>query len=301
MQRINGGFISNTLITTTNLSTKGIWSLYDERLLSTDNKWHGATLNAKATGGNIYRTQYYVIHEFKSSSTTFTVTSDITGASVIAVGGGGGGSINNFPGSGGAGAFTYHYRNYPMPAGTYTVVVGAGGAAKTGTGYGNGGRGGASWVTSASLGNLSVSGGYTAGAFVTSSGSDGYDYATGLNDISLSYTGTNAWGGAGAGQNGLATQGGNGSTVANSIMANIVAAGGTATAELVSGSYYLAGGGGSGNNGNGGRGYGGHGSNGGSGQTTGGTNSGSGGGGGTTVNGTGANGGSGIVLIYYTV
>jgi len=92
-----------------------------------------------ATGGTITTDGLYTIHTFTSNG-TFTVSENISSASVLVVaggGGGGGGYTSPGGGGGGAGGLIYKYANRTIANESYSVVIGSGGAggvADTGSG-----------------------------------------------------------------------------------------------------------------------------------------------------------------------
>jgi hypothetical protein len=234
-------------------------------------------------GGFTYRT-----HTFTASSTL--VVSEALTANYVIVGAGGGGAINNFPGSGGPGGAINRYIDQLTASGTYIVTIGAGGGGYSSVGFGNGTSGSASSISGASY-TLSSNGGECYGTFQT---------RTILNG-GITYTGNNAAGGSGSGQNGQALNGGSGSSIGSEIVSALVTAGSVVRGQDVGGVYYFGGGGGSGNVGLGGVGGGGNGSGSPSGVQQGTVNTGGGGGGGTTVADTARSGGSGILIAYYQI
>ena len=249
----------------------------------------------------------------------WTSGSAVTASYLVVAGGGGAGCF----GGGGAGGFLSGTTSL-NPTLSYTVTVGAGGAGivsgPSGGGIngsnGNnsqfgtltasvGGGSGGGYITNVngSTGGSGGGGGYfgTAGAATSGQGNAG-----GVGNIGgAGGGGANAVGsnGGGSGSAGVGGAGGNG--LANPIT-------GSTTGELVSGTYYLAGGGGGGNGdartgGSGGAGGDGGGGDGSTGILTTGTagtaNTGGGGGGGgsgsSTNYGGGGQGGSGVVIISY--
>ena len=247
-------------------------------------------------------------------------------AKALVVAGGGGGA--NSGGGGGAGGFLYtsnHTINYQ----TYSVVVGAGGAGgaysgSNGTISGNkgydsvfstltaigGGFGGGVGLSNGGNGGSGGGGGLkyqTAPTFTGGLGTAGQGYNGGDGCLSTNWVaGSGGGGGAGqAGSNGTTTAGsGNGGNgLANPIS-------GSTAGQLISTTYYLAGGGGGGENytftyvGTGGNGGGGN-ANVNAAGTAGTANTGGGGGGGSQQNGSpfilygGGNGGSGVVIISW--
>ena len=154
-----------------------------------------------ATGGNtVADIGGYRIHTFTSSG-TFTVNTGLSNVQVLVVGGGGGGSQNSSGGfgNGGAGGTVTYNANYAVSPGAITVTVGAGGA-------------GSVMNVNPSPGGNSVFGTITAtgggiGAYTQRTGGSNANY-TGGTGVDL-YEGG---GGAGAGGNGSALNGGVGFT-----------------------------------------------------------------------------------------
>ena len=249
----------------------------------------------------------------------WTGLSSVSASYLVVAGGGGAGSF----GGGGAGGFLTGTTSL-NPTQSYTVTVGAGGAGVVSGASGGGANGvngsnsqfgtltasvgggaGGGYITNinGSTGGSGGGGGYfgTAGAATSGQGNAG-----GVGNIGgAGGGGANAVGsnGGGSGSAGVGGAGGNG--LANPIT-------GSTTGELVSGTYYLAGGGGGGNGdartgGSGGAGGDGGGGDGSTGILTTGTagtaNTGGGGGGGgsgsSTNYGGGGQGGSGVVIISY--
>lgn len=282
-----------------------------------------ASQSAKATGGVIYSDDDYFYHVFTGTA-SFTPTQSLTTDVLAVAGGGGGGSRGG--GGGGAGGVLLS-TNQSMTTTTYTVTVGNGGAAGTSSGGQSGTVGGNSTVTGSGFTTLTAIGGGAGGgegALGGTGGSgggsgSGYSAAGGAGTSGQGYAGGKfattyiiggGGGGGGAGQVGedfsaISTwgKGGNGST-AYSDWTNV-----TGMGQLVSGTYYIAGGGGGGaqgvatlnTGGYGGGGAGNYNSSTGTG-SAGAINSGGGGGGGGANAGTGyagAAGGSGFVIIRY--
>lgn len=271
----------------------------------------GVTPAPKATGGTIYSDSTYYYHVFGSTG-VFTPLQTLTCDYIVTAGGGGGGCAG---GGGGAGSVIYN-TNKSLSATGYTVTVGAGGNGSSSRSA-NGSNGGnssfnATTATGGGQGasnnnNNGFAGGSGGGA--VNNGGTGGSASAGTLDGGTGYVnaggnGVNALGagGGGAGQAGqtatssIGGLGGNGTTVFSSW--------GSATGigELISGSYYLAGGGGGysdaiATGGFGGGGASGTGSNNGSNGL-----SNMGGGGGASRNGpsgNGGNGGSGVVIVRY--
>ena len=286
----------------------------------------------KAVGGAVYSDSTYYYHVFGASG-TFTPLQTITCDYIVVAGGGGGGGTTG--GGGGAGGF-YSTTAASLSATNYTVTVGAGGAGGTNNGSsgsagskGNnssfnsitrtGGGGGSTSpnvptyaaTTGGSGGGGSRSGSSQPGAAGNQGGYTPVEgYAGGNNYSSGGVYGTGGGGGAGAaGQAGTSTYDGAGGIGAtSSLITAIVTA--TGNGELVSGTGYIAGGGGgaSGDN-NSLTNYGALGGSGGGGKggsdttyaVAGKAGTGSGGGGSGYVGGylSGTNGGSGVVVIRY--
>jgi hypothetical protein len=138
---------------------------------------------------------------------SWTVPTNVTSVSVVAVGAGGGGSVNE-QGTGGGGALAYKNNISVTPGTSITVVVGAGGTASTGDGVAaqNGGNSSFGSVFTA-LGGLGAQG----GAQDTNRGATGtYDFVGlggagvggGLSDTGQSQGGGGAGGYSGNGGNG---------------------------------------------------------------------------------------------------
>jgi hypothetical protein len=272
-----------------------------------------------ATGGDsILFDGTYWYHTFTSTG-TFTPKKGISCDVLIVAGGGSGGSRAG--GGGGAGGVVYS-SNQALTTTGYTVTVGAGGAAVvsmpsnrgnlgsnssfTGLTAAVGGGGGGVYpgttgytaTTGGSGGGGGSILGSTSGA--GAAGTSGQGNAGG-NGASNAYHGGGGGGAGAAGSNGNISQGGNGG-VGTSTYSSWGSA--TATGQLVSGTYYYAGGGGGCANGSGGSGGGGNGSDGSSGNANAGTANTGGGGGGArnapdTSNVYSGAGGSGIVIVRY--
>ena len=282
---------------------------------------------AKATGGIITEDSQYWYHTFGASG-TFTPKQALTCDYLVVAGGGGGAG---YAGGGGAGG----YLTTVAPAGgggsvaspaslssgvNYTVTIGAGGASVgSGLPTTNGNNGVASTISGSGLTTISATGGGGGGAEngTGNSGGSGGGGGTGNNAAGTGTTNQGyggglspvggGGGGGGAGGVGSSSTTGNGGVGLTSTIFNTVGIG-----QFVSGSYYLAGGGGSpnvsGSGGAGGVGGGGNGgliANPGTAGSTGTTNTGGGGGGGGFLNTSpytargGGAGGSGIVVIRY--
>jgi hypothetical protein len=268
----------------------------------------------KATGGNVVISDgTYWYHAFTTSG-SFTPNQAITADCLVIAGGGGAGDGQS--GGGGAGGLLAH-TSQSLTAQSYTVTVGAGGSGGTSSkgvqgsnsqfgsltasvGGGFGGR------HPDSAGGSGGSGGGSQGAFGTVAGGSptsgqGNAGGSGSSD-ETSYRSTGGGGGAGAaGTNGGGTQVGGAGGIGSSSYSSWGSA--TSTGQLVSGTYYYAGGGGAGQAGGtpGAAGSGGGGA--GRDATTGLGNSGTSntGGGGGGGGATGGRGGSGIVIIRYAV
>jgi hypothetical protein len=277
----------------------------------------GTTPTPKATGGAIYSDSTYYYHVFGSTG-TFTPLQSIS-ADVLVVAGGAGGAGY---GAGGAGGISYQ-TGRSLSATGYTVTIGAGGAGNISAGGSTGGSGGNSvfdTITSNGGGggrtaNTGVAGGSggsgsynnTAGGASNqgnTGGATGYGNAggSGYTDNSTIFNSGGGGGAGAAGNAGTATPvvGGNGlSTWSSWGIA-------TGVGENISGTYYLAGGGGGnsrnvGNNGRGGYGGGGYGGNRNMAIGANGINAlqNMGGGGGSGDDAPGGNGGSGVVIVRY--
>ena len=291
------------------------------------------TTSAKATGGTIYRSGDYWVHEFTSSG-TFTPTTALTNVEYLVVAGGGGGSSGADRASGGGGAGGYRSSvvgessggggsaesRLSLTSGTpYTVTVGAGGApgsvpstitANSGSNgsnsvFGsissNGGGGGGGANIDAITGGAG-GGGYGSGGWNGLGGNAGSGTANqgfnGGQGFSSTATGNEQSGGGGGGAGAV---GANGS-------ASAAGAGGNGVASSITGTSIVRGGGGGGDRrtgsaaagGTGGGGAGAVSNNG----TSGTANTGGGGGAGTstlpaTPGKSGGTGGSGIVIVRY--
>jgi hypothetical protein len=268
----------------------------------------GVSPAPKATGGAIYSDSTYYYHAFGTTG-TFTPTQSITADVLVVAGGGGGGRSGGGGGAGGLLAFS----SQSLTATGYTCTVGSGGAGnntdtQTGTVGGDsqfgaltlvkGGGGGGSYNANGATGGSGGGGGSYEGATKTggaatsgqgSAGGNGFNGTTSGNRAGGGGGGAGAVGGAAA--SAYAGNGGIGSSTYSSW--GVV----TGVGENVSGTYYLAGGGGgyapdplgglSGSGGGGARGVAGKASTG-------------GGGGGSASDGTtGFNGGSGVVVVRY--
>ena len=298
----NGSFVANST-----------FSLYGLAQVGTT-----PAIAPKADGGNVIGTDgTYWYHAFLSNG-TFTPQIGLTADVLVVAGGGGGQELGGGAGAGGL----LTYTSQSLTATNYTCTVGAGGIGGynvTGTVGGSGGNsqfgaltasvgggGGGRYDINGGSGGSGGGGGRsntTGGA-----GTSGQGFAGG-NGLS-GYT-TSAAGGGGAtsvGGNATNPNGGAGGAGATSAFINSI---GTATGmgQLVSGSYYFAGGGGGGVQGSSGFGAGGNGGGGRGGSdvatpsagTAGTANTGGGGGGASGGNAVGGNGGSGIVVIRYLV
>jgi hypothetical protein len=280
----------------------------------------------KATGGNIVLDGTYVYHVFNSTG-AFTPTQPILSSEVLQVAGGGAGGWT-ISGGGGGGGVAYSTNQSFSPNITYACTVGAGAAFATSTYAQSKGSpsqlgtltqavgGGAGGAYGGSGGEANLNGGSGGGSGPFGSGGTataGQGNNGGSGSVSTYYSASGGGGAGAAGSNGNgAVGGGNGGigTAAYSSW-NI--------GHLVSGVYYLAGGGGGGNYrdssgsagtpGTGGSGGGGNGA-GGSQSTNTGTpgnglaNTGGGGGGTGGFNGGGGqqyggSGGSGIIVVRY--
>jgi hypothetical protein len=278
----------------------------------------GVSPAAKATGGAIYSDSSYYYHVFAASG-TFTPNQSISADVLCVAGGGGGGGYGsggpNGGGGGGAGGLLA-FTSQSLTATGYSITVGGGGNGGATT---NGSQGGNSQFGALTA---SVGGGY--GALQTNGGSGGSGGGAGGNGGS-SFTGGSATSGQGfaggnsnTGQRGTGAGGGAGGIGADGPFSGAGAVGGvgssaysswglaTGVGQNVSGTYYIAGGGGCGqtnftNASLGGYGGGGAGATSGTGGA-GTANTGGGGAGGlaySTTFGSGGNGGSGVVIIRY--
>ena len=284
-----------------------------------------ASVGAKATGGTIYQDASYFYHVF-SGSGTFTPSQALT-ADILTIaggGGGGGGWYGPTGGGGGAGGLVA-FMSQSLANGTgYTCTIGAGGTATRSSSspstsgsnsqFGaltaaiGGGRGGeANFGYPDGTGGNGGSGGGAGG-----NGSNGAGKPGGTATSGQGYNGGSAYGsgsgggGGGAGAIGIdginsdPANGGNGG-IGSSAYSTWLSA--TGFGQNVSGTYYIASGGGGGAASTGTSGVGGYGGggNGGDTATAGVANTGGGGGGGTNnankLN--GGNGGSGVVIIRY--
>jgi len=294
-----------------------------------------ADIGAYATGGIITQDSTYYYHAFGSSG-TFTPSRALTADILVVAGGGGGGfSIGGGGGAGGLLAFA----SQSLTSGTgYTCTVGAGGAGSTsaalgsnggnssfgsisGTVYGGGGGGNVSspytGATGGSGGGTSYTGGSGTQSYAGGTGTSLQGNNGGAGKTNNATYGT-AGGGGGAGANGSdgttdnSNDGGAGGIGISTLSAW---SGGTlqqalattSTGQNVSGTYYIAGGGGAGSNASfnaaGGYGGGGAGAKNAAGAGSNGlAYTGGGGGGGGYSGGTGTNGGSGgsgLIIVRY--
>ena len=258
-----------------------------------------AAYGAKATGGIITSDANYYYHTFLASG-TFTPTQSLTADCLVVAGGGGTGQSG-----GGAGGLLVH-TSQALSATGYTVTVGAGGAA----GATNGNQG-----SNSQFGSLtaSVGGGYGAdGGAGGNGGSGGGGGAQSAAGGTATSGQGNAGGTGGSSGNPNEARGGGGGAGAvggNGSAGGVGGNGGVGTStysswgvgQLVSGTYYLAGGGGGwGRNGNGTGGYGG-GANASSGNNASGLNgtANTGGGAGGVDGSPRGTGGSGVIVIRY--
>jgi len=275
--------------------------------------------------------------------TSWTAPAGVTSVEVLVVGGGGGG----VSGGGGAGGVVYHSGLTVVPGTSYTVRVGNGGSGGTANGGANGGsglasifhtitangggRGGSNDSNPGALAGGSGGGGGSTSTVQTnggsaSAGSGGTSSFANAGGTVTSATFANPYpsaGGGGAGAAGAAptnttTSGAGGNGITSAQVNGILAA--ASAGVLVSGTRYIAGGGGGNtwqtglNGGRGGLGGGGNGSHtdaqlntsfgsqpGNANGEPGNAGTGGGGGGGAGgLGGVGGNGGSGIVILRYT-
>lgn len=283
-----------------------------------------ATIAAKATGGAIYSDSTYMYHVFNNTA-AFVPSQNLTADILVVAGGGGGGGAWYGPTGGGGGAGGYlTFANQSLTSGTsYTCTIGGGGTATRNSSVAStngansqfgaltaavgGGRGGeANFGYGNGAGGNGGSGGGAGG-----NGSNGSGVTGGTATSGQGYAGGAAYGsGSGGGGGGAGGSGVNGinATPANggnggAGLSNAISGGGaTGVGQLVSGSYYLAGGGGGGADSTGTPGVGGIGGGGNGGTTTtiGAINTGGGGGGGSnTTQLNGSNGGSGVIIVRY--
>jgi len=284
----------------------------------------------KATGGIITYDNTYYYHTFGASG-TFTPQQSLT-ADILVVAGGGGGANNqygNSAGGGGGAGGLLGFASQSLTATGYTVTVGAGGSAGTtgavsGTGgdsqFGaltlvKGGGRGAGWAggfygatNGGSGGGGAGFGALQAGVGGGGSATSGQGYAGGSSVYDYpTYSTYPSAGGGGAGAVGQsassATVGGNGGVGLSTYSSWSQV---TGIGQNVSGTYYLAGGGGAGgysgvSYGTGGSGGGGTGANVGTSVAQSGiaNTGGGGGGGGNGTPGAAGAGGSGVVIIRY--
>jgi len=265
-------------------------------------------------------------------SFTITVTSLVVADYVVVAGGGGGGYGSYGTGGGGAGGYLTATGVTFTPATVYTITVGAGGVVTAGapvsSNGGNsvisgtsfttvtalGGGGGAGYYGSYQAGANGGSGGGGASSANAAGGKGVYPGSTYLDQARQGYDGGRGNGTSGNGsQNG---GGGGGAGAVGQSPAKSQSGGGyggvgvvnpftgSTSGQNVSGTYYLAGGGGAGTEryagpgGAGGYGGGGQGQGSGTTYTAGTTNTGGGGGGGGYNGATdGLNGGSGVVIL----
>ena len=255
----------------------------------------------KATGGTISTDGIYYYHTFGSTS-AFVPNTSITADVLTIAGGGGAGAY--YGGGGGAGGVVYS-SSQALTAISYTITIGAGGTGANGTSYGiggngvnsqfgaltaavGGGGGGGGGSSTPGAGQNGGSGGggsgNSSGQLAGGTGSQGYGGAVGV----LS---TSGGGGGGAGAAGSGINGGTGTSTYSSWGVA------TKTGQLVSSTYYYAGGGASGPT----VGTGGNGGGGATGSYPGTANTGSGGGATNTNLVNSGAGGSGIVIVRYPV
>jgi len=278
----------------------------------------------KAIGGDIIQTDgTYWYHAFLSSGSFTPQTALSCDVLVVA---GGGGSGFNVSGGGGAGGLLVSSSQSLTANSAQTVTIGAGGSnggtqgANGGnsvfgslTAVGGGGSGGGTVSAGLSGGSGGGAGGYqAAGSFSGGSATSGQGNAGGSSQGNTTppYGNYSGGGGGGAGSAGAnaaspTSTGGAGGSGASTVSWS----GGTLQTALstlglgqnVSGTYYIAGGGGAGSGaGPGAGGNGGGGAAGNSGTGTAGTpNTGGGAGGSGGSNSTGTNGGSGLVIVRY--
>jgi hypothetical protein len=283
-----------------------------------------ADIGAYATGGVITQDANYYYHAFGNSS-YFTPTRNLTADILVVAGGGGGGYANG--GGGGAGGVVANSAVSLANGTSYTCTVGAGGAGRGGSTPGIGTQGVNSNVTGGSLSLTAAVGGGYGGYANTNGGSGGSGGGGGVGNSSVGgsptsgqgYAGGNAGaystpyyasgGGGGAGAVGNAGNssvgggdGGAGTSAYNSWLQT------TGLGVNVSGTRYIAAGGGGATDPGGyyGRGGIGGGGNAGTNGTSGNgisalDNTGSGGGGATSNNSgtSGGNGGSGLIIVRY--
>lgn len=211
-----------------------------------------------ATGGTVTTSGNYKIHTFNSSS-NFIVSDAPAGAilEVLLIGGGGAGGTG-YGGGGGGGGY-YYNSTMPVAIGTYSITIGAGGtnvagSLKVGTSGGNtifnsqtaaGGGGGGEYNASAvaKAGDGGCGGG--AGGVGTSVGNTGSGSQGGNGGVGAGTSISNAVGGGGGGSG--AAGGAASGTVAGTGgigYANPII--GSTSGQLVSSTYYVAGGGGGG-------------------------------------------------------
>lgn len=314
-------------VTGNNFTTGTTFSLYGIRA-------EGVSPAPKATGGAIYSDSLYYYHVFGSTG-VFTPSQALSCDVLTVAGGGGGGAYGG--GGGGAGGYRLLTTQSLANGTNYTATVGAGGNAgvynssqavngsnssfagsgfstitASGGGYGggyptgtqsggSGGSGGGSWVVTGASGNA---GGY--------SPVEGFAGGNGAAGGSFNETSGGGGGAGGVGQNATGGSRGGDGGVGNSATFSTWGLA-TGVGQNVSGTYYIAGGGGAGQPGNitagaqavGGFGGGGTGSTkSGLPSTAGSANTGSGGGAGSysgtpgTIY-TASNGGSGVVIVRY--
>jgi len=278
------------------------------------------TVTVTTPGGSATTTyRYYDIQVF-TSSTTWTVPSNVGTAEYLVVAGGGGGGYNGGAG-GGAGGYL-HGTMTVIPGNNLGVFVGNGGIGGTSTSsrggsgansaFANttptnginaiGGGGGAGPGSTAVAGLLGGSGGGSTRSAAAGSGTagQGNNGGVGIRSGTTAYSGGGGGGasqtGSGSSSSSIAGAGGAGSSSESALLIEANAG------EDVSGTRYLAGGGGggvrSGTIGSGGNGGGGDGASGYTNGIAGTANTGGGGGGGGRTSNGGA-GGSGVVIIKY--
>jgi hypothetical protein len=268
---------------------------------------------AKATGGIITEDSQYWYHTFGASSAFVPKQSLSCDVLVVA---GGGGAAAQWGGGAGAGGIFYA-TSQALTAISYNVTVGGGGAGTSGyPGNGTNGTNTTFGALTAAVGggksggdggtgsNGGSGGGFRAGSGTfgtstqTSTGGTGYGNSGGGATGSPSASGGGAAGGAGGASTGPTTGG------AGGVGTTVFSSWGTVTGigENVSGTYYLAGGGGGCGNAPGAAGLGGGGIGGNASASGIGGNglANTGGGGGGGFPGTGGTGGAGVVIIRYS-
>jgi hypothetical protein len=213
----------------------------------------GVSPAAKATGGDIYSDASYYYHVFDSTG-TFTPLSSLSCEYLVVAGGGGGGTSN---GGGGGGAGGYVYSSATLSATGYTATIGAGGSGaadgnnttfngSTALKGGKGGNSGAAGTGGSGTYGSGGGNGRDAGANGGGAGTSGQGFAGGGPSTGSNPNGGSGGGGAGSTgypgkEDSAANNGGLGGTGTSTYSSWVIA---TGVGQVVSGTGYIAGGGG---------------------------------------------------------